>query len=71
MTVLTRFLTEIECRFGGKNFNWNFLFIDIFVHSRLQPTTKMASEHKPGGHKLWHAMYMARKLINHGFSHFI
>jgi hypothetical protein len=21
----------------------------------------MASEHKPGGHKLWHAMYMARK----------
>ncbi len=25
----------------------------------------MASEHKPGGHKLWHAMYMARKLITH------
>lgn len=22
----------------------------------------MASEHKPGGHKLWHAMYMARML---------
>jgi hypothetical protein len=27
----------------------------------------MASEHKPGGHKLWHAMYMARKLINYEF----
>ncbi|CAF0801663.1 unnamed protein product [Adineta steineri] len=31
------------------------------VWSRLQLTTKMASEHKPGGHKLWHAMYMAHR----------
>jgi hypothetical protein len=31
----------------------------------------MASEHKPGGHKLWHAMYMARKLIEHKSPHWI
>jgi len=31
------------------------------VWSRLQLTTKMASEHKPGGHKLWHSMYMAHR----------
>ncbi|CAF0751856.1 unnamed protein product [Didymodactylos carnosus] len=38
--------TEIECQFGS---------------SRLQITTKMASEHKVGGTKLWHAMYMAHR----------
>ena len=65
MILLIRFHTEIEYPFGGKHFNdLIFSFIDIFIHSRLQLTTKMASEHKPGGHKLWHAMYMARKFLD-------
>jgi hypothetical protein len=67
MIVLILFLIEIEYLFGGNNYRFFCLYFEILFNSRLQLTTKMASEHKPGGHKLWHAMYMARKLINYEF----
>ena len=65
MIVPIHFLSESEYLFGGTNeIIFSFEQIHVFFPqklSRLQLTTKMASEHKPGGHKLWHAMYMARK----------
>lgn len=66
MIVLIHFHIENVYRYGGKNFHFKRFqstknHDDFFSASRLQLTTKMASEHKPGGHKLWHAMYMARE----------